>query len=224
MGRYAVDDTDRGACIGSGLSHRVYHRRGSPWVQKIPMYPNTFVFTYEDHARHLSLLQQYMGEFLLPTRIVRDTEYGYILHQEYLSPLRPLTLSALRDFPRVREDFARLLSRNDILYRETGCSVDFFGKDGVVGCVTESLCRYLSERLRMTMRSHAGGHSVHLSNLVITGGSGDERIQIIDITLSDIRHARRLARIVGRVVNFCNGWGLRHYFGTALPSDYVFLG
>lgn len=67
-----------------------------------------------------------MGKFLFPTEIIENSEYAYILEQEYIPSLRNITMDELNASENLRVQFLDLLSYNERMYRETGCSLDIF--------------------------------------------------------------------------------------------------
>jgi hypothetical protein len=114
--------------ISHGRQHDVYVLDDTQ-VVKVPRrdIPEP-VQTIEQIRHDLMVLQTYFPEELLDTNIVPDPYHGYLIYQHYCPHVQPITVDIL---DAVKPHLEELITRNRRMRRDTGTSVDFFGRKGL---------------------------------------------------------------------------------------------
>jgi hypothetical protein len=168
--QFDIDQTALGDLVDEGTQHYVYsYRQGQ--VIKIPKHSLAVSamgrMQAEDIMRDLEILEQYLPEHLVYTRVLCAENGCYAVVQEILKDARLLTCANLS---RVRDDFIHIVETNKQIVRDHCLTLDLLGSAGFWRCLTASALR------RKNLAS--------INNLLVVNRNGDWTIKIVDCNLT----------------------------------------
>ena len=171
-------DLDRG-CLGeqisAGKQHQIY-LYGDDQVAKIPrrsLYMKVYgPFHYETVVRDLNILNDFLGEFVVSTQVLRSksNDSDYVILQQRIKDAQFITGINFSD---VRDDFVRIVEANAQIILQQRVSLDFFGNIGFQRSLLASSLR----RKDMAL----------MNNLLVVRENSRLRIKIADTNLSELR-------------------------------------
>ena len=181
LAQFDIDHSALGDVASEGTQHYICYYQANK-VIKIPK--NSLVITAlgriqsEDILRDLEILNQYLPEYVVNTRVLCADNGCYVMIQEVVQNSRFLTWANL---PVVRDDFLRIIESNKQIVRDYCLTLDLLGNLGFWRCFTASLLR----RKKLAA----------INNLLVVKHDGDWTIRIVDINLTQPH--LRCARGVG---------------------------
>jgi len=186
-----------GPLIIQGAHHRVYSY-AKDRIIKVPR--KRFEFLYSDNIalhKDLAFLDTHFPGLAIHTTVLTCIdEKNHVILQDRAEKSIAVTKDVIREHEDVVDE---LIRRNDIVYRKTGCSLDFLGGEGVKSCILSLF-----------------GNSVkpHWSNMMIHQGS----LRLVDTELHRV-YLTEFSRfgILSYLLAFCshhtNILFLKYFFG-----------
>lgn len=175
LSNFDLDYGRLGERISAGKQHQIY-QYGDDQVVKIPrrsLFMKVYgPFHYETVVRDLNILNDFLGEFVVPTQVLRSKsdDSDYVILQQHLKEAQFLTGI---NFPDVREDFIRVVQSNAQIILQHRVSLDFFGNIGFQRSLLASSLRRKDRAL--------------MNNLLVVRENSRLRIKIADTNLSELR-------------------------------------
>lgn len=221
-------DTEGLPLLGEGGCHSAY-RMPDGGVIKIPKLAWRIVCDYSTVAEDTELAREYFGEFLWPTRVERDGDFGgYAIIQPLLPRFEALTKETLDESEELRTQFERLIEANERLYARTGRSFDFFGLEGMVAAMAaeedpeeNAMLQVIRKTFgQLVSKLHLGKDDapakVAVSNVLVVDEDGKRRLVIADPTLPNERSNELEAFVFGHTCNFLNKRVMERQFGIEI--------